>query len=292
MTMARSCSRKPWSRFTAKISKRFRRGSAAARHFLHRKAGWCATLGIPVKAVTFAFVGLYDTVSSYGGNFDDDVDELGLRLGDAALQKVVHLTARNEYRKNFSLTTIASAIAAGVGYELELPGVHSDVGGGYPERARETVEDVSLVYKTALIAAGWYTEAQFARHVRQVFGREVGDPWYVGKRFIRYHYQLIPLEIMQKLATKYGMQFSRAQGAKKANLTLPPDDAQLAAARQTLVQFALQNDRAHSVQALFATNTQQRWVRNRYLHRSVSDSTGMGPRLTKDGKPNRQRIAG
>jgi hypothetical protein len=122
----------------------FSRGAAAARNFLTNTESKFKTK-YPKAEIIYQFVGLFDTVSSYEPegvlgkvgsavkhNFDNDVKELGLQLGDIA-KKVIHLTAENEYRENFSLTTIASSIAAGVGFELQLPGAHSDVGGGYEE---------------------------------------------------------------------------------------------------------------------------------------------------------------
>ena len=106
----------------------FSRGAPAARHFvslLNDSNPLAARLGIPQAKVTIKFVGVFDTVSSVGY-------ELGLDLKGVP-QKVVHLVAANEYRKNFSLTDITSSVEAGVGYELVLPGVHSNIGGSYGE---------------------------------------------------------------------------------------------------------------------------------------------------------------
>jgi hypothetical protein len=67
-----------------------------------------------------------------GLDFGRDVEELGLALGGIP-RKVVHLAAANEHRVNFSLTDTASSLDAGKGYELVLPGVHSNIGGSYGE---------------------------------------------------------------------------------------------------------------------------------------------------------------
>ena len=109
--------------------------AVAARYFV---AQWKAEqnlatqLAAPQAAIEIKFVGLFDTVSSvgYGLGFGSNVQELGLDLGGVP-KKVVHLTAGNEYRQNFSLTDVTSSLNASVGYELTLPGVHSDIGGSY-----------------------------------------------------------------------------------------------------------------------------------------------------------------
>jgi hypothetical protein len=109
----------------------FSRGSAAARYFVHLVKTERDTYAPKWKGknVRVNFVGLFDTVSSYGGNFSNDVSDLHLNFEDGAVQRVVHLVAGDEYRENFASTTIASA--GDKGYELTMPGAHSDVGGGY-----------------------------------------------------------------------------------------------------------------------------------------------------------------
>jgi hypothetical protein len=80
----------------------FSRGATAARHFvslLRAETPLAARLGIPRPKVTVKFVGVFDTVSSYGVEllgFGSDVDELSLALGGVP-QKVVHLAAANEH---------------------------------------------------------------------------------------------------------------------------------------------------------------------------------------------------
>ncbi|RZK28789.1 MAG: hypothetical protein EOO63_10450 [Hymenobacter sp.] len=100
----------------------FSRGAAAARHFiaqkLNKKAPLAVRLGTADAEIKIRFVGIFDTVSSFGVNGvileRSNVKELGLDLGTNVPEKVVHLTAGNEYRKNFSLTDITSSL--GVGY--------------------------------------------------------------------------------------------------------------------------------------------------------------------------------
>jgi len=90
--------------------------------------------GVLVKNIGIHFAGLFDTVSSHGPSFSNDTRTLKLDTIRKAKQ-VVHLVAAEEHRKNFSLTDIAST--GNKGRELFLPGVHSDIGGGYREGASE-----------------------------------------------------------------------------------------------------------------------------------------------------------
>lgn len=98
--------------------------------------------------------------------FSDDVLQLHLDMGGIP-KKVVHLTAADEYRENFSLTNINTSLHAKVGVELTLPGVHSDIGGGYaeadprhPRRAlnQETRRIRDATERRWLVAQGWYTD--------------------------------------------------------------------------------------------------------------------------------------
>ncbi|MGE8155191.1 hypothetical protein ACQKP5_28630 [Pseudomonas vancouverensis] len=52
-----------------------------------------------------------------------------MRLAPGIARKVIHLTARDEYRHNFSLNQAE--------LDIELPGCHSDIGGGYLPLAME-----------------------------------------------------------------------------------------------------------------------------------------------------------
>jgi hypothetical protein len=72
--------------------------------------------------------------------FQNDVPELHLTFdSDPRVMKVVQLAAADEYRLNFSLTTIGSALRLNKGFELTLPSAHSDIGGGYaPKMAHYT----------------------------------------------------------------------------------------------------------------------------------------------------------
>lgn len=128
----------------------FSRGSGAARHFVNvidRKndhplvEAMAMSPKIPLKAgfdwasrddVRITFVGIFDTVVS---SYDPRVN---VRLKDDCTERLVHLTALDEVRKHFPLTRVTPT-AAGTSIppnftEVALPGVHSDLGGGYYSR--------------------------------------------------------------------------------------------------------------------------------------------------------------
>lgn len=122
----------------------FSRGAAAARHFTNQ-----------INATDFAehfaladdftceicFIGLFDTVAAMGGLADsgdigDDINPgLNLYLGPECARQVVQLSARDEHRRNFALSRIAPQWPL----DIALPGVHADVGGGYPLEMQEQV---------------------------------------------------------------------------------------------------------------------------------------------------------
>uniref|UniRef100_UPI0016800465 T6SS phospholipase effector Tle1-like catalytic domain-containing protein n=1 Tax=Pseudomonas profundi TaxID=1981513 RepID=UPI0016800465 len=134
----------------------FSRGAAAARDFVNElKKGsdslFAAALPPGSSAlipsfnwrfnadIRIGFVGLFDTVAgivSLGGlDFSPHNGRnpgLKLEFAPDVAKKVVQLVARDELRHNFSLNSAGSA-------DLVVPGVHSDIGGGYMPLAQEKV---------------------------------------------------------------------------------------------------------------------------------------------------------
>ncbi len=94
------------------------------------------TLYPPLPAeVRIRFLGLFDSVGSFGLPGDDDEGFVNPYLASGTADFVYHLTSRDEIRQNFPLTRIVPGDPAWV--EEDTFGVHSDVGGGYdnvPER--------------------------------------------------------------------------------------------------------------------------------------------------------------
>jgi len=254
----------------------FSRGAAAARSFLTTTQD-SFKKNYPKAEITYAFAGLFDTVSSYepeghfdkygsvlSYNFDNDVKELGLRL-DGMVKKVIHLTAENEYRKNFSLTNIASSIAAGVGFEFQIPGAHSDVGGGYEEyeHIEKRVIRPWFKKKEDWIAEGWYTEEQV---------KSAGQS-YNGTRKLKNSYQFIALAIMMYFAKKNRVKFKSFDDGNeyKAFKVVP----ELENAKNKLLNLAIEKEGAVSLKIKWNNIHELKFIRNRYLHISANDSMGM-----------------
>lgn len=267
----------------------FSRGAAAARSFMttQKKA---LQKAYPKAKITYRFVGLFDTVSSYepegnfsalgsalSHNFDNDVEELKLQLNGMA-NKIVHLTAADEYRENFSLTNIDSSILAGVGYELELPGAHSDIGGGYEEKEhieKRYINRDGSPTKKQWIEQGWYRESQ-------IIGQSgKNDPInFDGTRKLTNSYQFVPLSIMMELAKKYGVSFltfDSEVGFKKFKV-IP----ELENIKNALQEYALANDGAIKKTVRLQPFNQLKFLRNNYLHISANKgAVGMGARFEK-----------
>lgn len=303
----------------------FSRGSAAARHFVSRKTNlhrwqlFRTTLGNTLKIenpdhIVFRFVGLYDTVSSfqevYGNplllnvgyhNFSNDVGELDLAMG-GTVRKAVHLTAGDEYRSNFALTTIGTTVQAGKGYELQLPGAHSDIGGGYAQTEAEERELGNAKLRAWFISQGWYAgpngeekdlkKWQETRYAPTGYGPSI--PYQVSRevgfrKAVPYNYQFVALGIMLDLAERQSFHgqpaFSRTDPRRAIRVAVPED---LASVQGTLHQFALANDGARSIHATLP-EPQLKWLRNKYLHLSASDSIGKGFNL-KNGLPERPMV--
>ncbi|OOF60060.1 T6SS phospholipase effector Tle1-like catalytic domain-containing protein [Rodentibacter myodis] len=146
----------------------FSRGAATARDFINTLYRDERLL---VRGVKIRFVGLFDTVGSFGlaGNDinwkpqHDDVTEsdtifyeirgktpsskdfipYNFNLYPQSAETIVHFIAMDEYRKNFPLSD-----TEGAGLTYQFIGAHSDVGGGYK---KEEVEQVAVLQDKLLI---------------------------------------------------------------------------------------------------------------------------------------------
>jgi type VI secretion system secreted protein VgrG len=130
----------------------FSRGAAAARHCANEilkpghgvfgdllKPGQLSIVSSfnPAKDVGLNVIGLFDTVAAIASWNNPDVSDeinpdVNLYLPANCARRVIQLTARDEKRNNFSLNSVKDEHL-----EIELPGAHSDLGGGYLSRARE-----------------------------------------------------------------------------------------------------------------------------------------------------------
>ncbi|MFJ1492205.1 T6SS phospholipase effector Tle1-like catalytic domain-containing protein [Capnocytophaga canis] len=157
------------------------------------------------------FVGLYDTVASYGVYHKNDVEQLQLNnLGNPS--KVVHFTAMDEHRENFALTRINHNGVIFI--EKAFPGVHSDVGGGY-NTGTEIVDEIETsnhntnleAVKRKLIKEYWYKNEQLEikgknkNKIASVVNPASTIVLYqklTGTRFLKKEYSYIPLHFMEE----------------------------------------------------------------------------------------------
>lgn len=222
----------------------FSRGAAAARYFVHkamnvsdRLAQRLAEAGYTVGTVIVRFVGLFDTVASYGVAHYNDTSDLSLDAIRVA-EKVVHLAAGEEHRVNFRLTNIASAGAHGE--EHYLPGVHSDIGGGYVDGAGEDVQlyDLDVTWVGAAERAaldrevswaldrGWYHLGDFKANqgkapaaMKRTHLENYWNEIHVSRARISNRYARIPLHMMADRARQKQLVWS---GALDLRYAIPP----------------------------------------------------------------------
>jgi len=229
----------------------FSRGAAAARHFIHLNTeqhtegnfasfdvfnnylDFCINTFVEEERkieveIHWRFAGLYETVSSHAEGFGfHDVSELGLdKISNTEF--TVHIVAKDEYRKNFSLTEVNSAPNNKV---ITLPGVHSDIGGGYINNSIEDYQLYNIGFglftsnsenfanqeiksvKDWFLNNGWYKEqSNNSDDNLEIIRMDVGQFFILnGKRKnIKNNYSHIALHIMTELAIEKGVDFDRA----------------------------------------------------------------------------------
>lgn len=214
----------------------FSRGSATARHFIHlakTQPESFSNWGLSRSSVQVNFVGLYDTVASFspdtqtaakqkvmGSLFENNTSDLHLNFNDDYANKVFHLVAKDEFRENFSLTTIASA--GNKGFEMRIPGAHSDIGGSYTDKASERIEidaDRNMPVHDFLIQGGWYTKEDFNPSViPNPRENDLAKITYIGTRTISNIYYKVGLNVMHTMIQNYVK-------ALKFNPNLPLNDS-------------------------------------------------------------------
>jgi len=126
---------------------------------------WRRSPPIDLKEVTIKNVGIFDTVVSHGvwGTMVEGSDKWWLSqdsIKNAA--KVYHITAKDEYRVNFALTNNNSKPE-----RLELPGAHSDIGGGYNKIESEIMKPILRVddFAKAKSIAFWFKKNGWVERV-------------------------------------------------------------------------------------------------------------------------------
>ena len=148
------------------------------------------------------FLGLFDTVGSVGIPGDNDNDNptadrgmggpIVLDLDPSSVEFAYQLTAEDEERKNFPLSSLRSGPSAPLPTnfaEETLPGAHSDIGGGYgpglhtvyfPTVAVQWLTEEDLQTKLAALKADYehrYAEPGINVDVSDHQVHETGDQW-------------------------------------------------------------------------------------------------------------------
>lgn len=289
----------------------FSRGAAAARHFAnevamgsrgplgkiltqHEKSLSRTFLDYYNSDIRMGFIGLFDTVASVAGftnrlNIQSPVTPgIRLHLPRSLFTDVVQLVARDEYRANFALNRVSPDHL-----EITLPGVHSNIGGGYRAEAQECVligpmkavtvgkttsvkrTDIyseALVQKAKLVAQGWPEEMLEVvtpppTPLRGERNELEQQRVYVGlqlKRTVRGELARVYLRVMYELAKQKGVKFD-AIDESDPDYAIPAD-------LQPLCDRFVAGD--YSV-----TPAEEKLLKLRYIHMSANwshplDTTG------------------
>lgn len=268
---------------------------------------------IEINTVKIRFVGLYDTVSSYGINFEDDttdkddVREINLKsIGDSAVKNVVQIAAGHEWRKNFNLTNINSAGSKGIQYIL--PGCHCDIGGAYENGYFEQIHFVKIEkdgkdalmrygsgskqfepykekYKNELVNSGWYKPDQ----LKYVMTTDDYNIIYKGTRYIDQRYSFLSLHFMCEFAKEKDAGFDIDGIKKKFKIPEKAGDKEhiLNYVKKKLEEYiqAVKNTEDYKRSSISYKKhldfTNEKILINTNLHWSATDKTGHGPRANK-----------
>lgn len=143
----------------------FSRGAAAARYFVNGFNAGKLTLthwgpfnderiSVPEgRKIRIRFVGVFDTVAAVDLPSNDNNGDVNVHLKSSSADTIYHLTAADEFRDSFCLNHNIS----GGGETLQLPGAHSNIGGGYKDSFDEApiVDRLPRMQAHLSAALGW-----------------------------------------------------------------------------------------------------------------------------------------
>jgi type VI secretion system secreted protein VgrG len=261
----------------------FSRGAAAARDFANEVLKGGASIlskaipaGSPGLTESFAwrpqtdlcinYIGIFDTVAAiadwmhgdFSGNNANNPG-INIHLAPNTAKKIVHLVAKDERRYNFSLNKAGDA-------DIALPGVHSDLGGGYlPDMVERVLlskpshneiswfaptksstsykeaqadlaklEEQYSAYNLPLEISTWHEEIDQRirgdrNHAKRIHAAVI------SQREVRSDLALVYLRIMRKLAVQNGVPFQEIPANNK-RLALP---AELLSIAEKLTAYAI-----------------------------------------------------
>ncbi|MGO3692490.1 phospholipase effector Tle1 domain-containing protein [Marinobacter sp.] len=281
----------------------FSRGAATARHFVNEvRDGADGALGQAFqklgiawpKTVTVRFLGMFDTVAAVvdilGADFsahNANNGEVRVDIAADSVQRAVHLTARDEWRHNFSLNSLRGPDGSLPAHfdEWVLPGAHSDIGGGYPDNFQERIQVALprrfsgrrprdsfeytriLLERKRITSEGWLglhnpdgtltIEEAYRRRLKE--GEvELQFRLWLDRR-VKSEYSRIALRQMYRLAADVGVPFKNLNPALKKYAL--PDELQSIATRITL--------HINEGRPLQLTAAEEALLRQRYIHHSA-----------------------
>lgn len=270
----------------------FSRGAAGARNCIYEVLNTgkkpiktrIEDKGYEIEKVEVCFSGLFDTVASHGIVYSNDTSDLKLTAITRA-KKVVQLAAAEEHRKKFGLTLINSA--GSKGQQIYLPGVHSDIGGGYraPQPDRTSEQKMGIYWtmnkknaeneRKRLIDSGWYKENEI--DIIHFPSMDVsGIDEYVieaSRETISNHYSRIPLHIMVRFARESGVSIKRKLESTEKIV------GSLSNVQQRLNQYVDKVGRKSKPEDWFHNESWLRKLRHDYLHFSAHLSIAHSPRF-------------
>jgi uncharacterized protein (DUF2235 family) len=253
------------------------------------------------KKIIFKFAGLYDTVASFGSNHrggwgvEGDTKQLGL---DAVkkVNFVLHLAAVDEHRDNFDLTNINSAGLNGL--QINLPGVHSDIGGSYVDNQEEKRLLIKLYdekqckeFAAILEKEGWYfkNQLEIKKETSVLYNL-------IGTRKLRNTYDKIALETVfhysKEFEVKYLDSKVKIESVQKTNDSFLIDvNAQLTTYKNACNELRNKYIRKEINDTNYLARLRQmdyrkyikpedlKKLRNQYFHWSAHQSLGYEPRI-------------
>nr|WP_317851677.1 DUF2235 domain-containing protein [Pseudomonas sp. A-R-19] len=300
----------------------FSRGAAAARHCANEllkpgrgvfgdllQAGRSAlrTNFDPVMDVSLNLIGLFDTVAAIMGAdlsvANDDNPGVNLYLPPGCARQIIQLQARDEHRVNFALNSVVHGHR-----QISLPGVHSDVGGGYLPNAQERLwvtapQRISVpAHQRPESHPQWMQLHAKARALREsgLAGAgsldvkawpipsvprgkteaKVDEYWLVIvlDRSVRGELALIALRLMRELGVRHGVPFD-AISDEDQRLRLPEELQPIA--EQILAQTLADNE-------VKLGPAEEYLLRSRYIHQSAHWTPRAGLLINKPA-PNKKR---
>ena len=282
----------------------FSRGAATARHFVNEvRAGENGSLGQAMqeegqhwpKKVSVRFLGLFDTVAavvdithldfSAHNSANAPVD---VHVAPESAARVVHLTSRDERRFNFSLNSLRHKDGTLPDHfdEWSLPGVHSDIGGGYQSLYHDKV--MPCLAEWVQVDRPVFDPFQTYQYqvLREKMAKVADEPWLgplsEGKglwieptqvqrhehdevrlrlwldRWVRGGYSRIPLAIMHRLAVEAGVPLNELDSGN-ADYRIPEE---LQSVHVALTEHIFEGA------PLTLSNEQQALLYQRYIHHS------------------------